>query len=792
MTNKSSHNNEVDKDDTLTTGPNSPAPHFAVSAPDGEEEKPLFDDDQILPVIDLPPPPDGGWGWVICFASFMCNLILDGIAYTFGVFLEPLVNSFESNSSTVAWVGSILCGVYLTSGPIVGGLVNKFGCRPVCITGSLIACVGMALSTLSPNVSVLMLTYGVIGGFGLGLIYLPAVVAVGYYFERRRALATGISVCGSGVGTFLFAPLGTFLLNQYGWKGAHLILAGLCLNCAVFGALMRPLELTAGPMTEEDKKRKELSRVNSKANIPFTVELPDGTHQRHNHNSSENATPYFLTPNASFHMTDDAMTLTVISPPSMNIPQLPTIEESDQSVTKPESSQHKSVLEIFPKEDEIEEVEEEEHEDEHDVSRPTRGRISRRRTTSETAASVKFHVTPVRNQSGENNSNIPNEKEKDSKLPRNSTDPNFARQFSNPALGALMRLTSLEEKNKLFGIHGSQVTSNTTLHLEPQSLSRRGSKASVIVRPLYRKDVFYSGSVTHLTYNEATNQIVRNQSSGKFSNVPSFANLDEYRHSIISIPRGTSRRQSTAAFSIAGRSSIVASHLSIPPAVRRASGIPPEDDDGEGGRPIISALKEMINVQILANPLFLLICISNVFGMLGFYTPFVYLPNMANSKGIAKEDANFLISIIGIANTLGRVAAGWLSDLPCVNPLVVTNVAIFLSGVCTFILPVVPASYPIYVAVSVAFGLAVAAYISLSSIVLVELLGIDSLTSAFGLLVLFRGFSSLIGSPAIGAVYDATESYELSFYIAGGFLMVAAGISCIADFLHRRNVHKSM
>ena len=33
--------------------------------------------------------------------------------------------------------------------------------------------------------------YGVLGGFGLGLIYLPAVVAVGYYFDSKRALATG-------------------------------------------------------------------------------------------------------------------------------------------------------------------------------------------------------------------------------------------------------------------------------------------------------------------------------------------------------------------------------------------------------------------------------------------------------------------------------------------------------------------------------------------------------------------------------------------------------------------------
>jgi len=36
-------------------------------------------------------------------------------------------------------------------------------------------------------------------------------------------LATGISVCGSGVGTFLFAPLATFLLDAYGWQGANLV-----------------------------------------------------------------------------------------------------------------------------------------------------------------------------------------------------------------------------------------------------------------------------------------------------------------------------------------------------------------------------------------------------------------------------------------------------------------------------------------------------------------------------------------------------------------------------------------
>ena len=59
----------------------------------------------------------------------------------------------------------------------------------------------------------------------------------------------------------------------------------------------------------------------------------------------------------------------------------------------------------------------------------------------------------------------------------------------------------------------------------------------------------------------------------------------------------------------------------------------------------------------------------------------------------------------------------------------------------------------------------------------VDLLGLDNLTSAFGLLVLFRGISSMIGPPVAGTVYDATQSYDVPFYMAGGFLILASFIS---------------
>ena len=54
-------------------------------------------------------------------------------------------------------------------------------------------------------------------------MYLPAVCGVGYYFERKRALATGIAVCGTGIGTMAMAPFAKYMLNVMDWKNSHYI-----------------------------------------------------------------------------------------------------------------------------------------------------------------------------------------------------------------------------------------------------------------------------------------------------------------------------------------------------------------------------------------------------------------------------------------------------------------------------------------------------------------------------------------------------------------------------------------
>ena len=63
--------------------------------------------------------PDGGWGWVVCFGSFLVNFILDGTLFSFGLMLLYLLDDFGQDKATTAWVGSAQMGVHMCMGESV-------------------------------------------------------------------------------------------------------------------------------------------------------------------------------------------------------------------------------------------------------------------------------------------------------------------------------------------------------------------------------------------------------------------------------------------------------------------------------------------------------------------------------------------------------------------------------------------------------------------------------------------------------------------------------------------------
>jgi len=185
--------------------------------------------------------PEGGWGWVVVFASFLCNLVLDGISYSFGMFLTPLVTDLHASSVSVATVGSLQAATYLLLGPVVASLVTKYGSRPVSIAGAVVASLGIVGSSFSSGLPGLIAGYSLVAGVGFGLLYIPAVVTVAQYFTKRRGLATSICVCGTGVGTFILPPLMSVILDSYGWRWAFRVLSALCLACVLCSLTMIPI-----------------------------------------------------------------------------------------------------------------------------------------------------------------------------------------------------------------------------------------------------------------------------------------------------------------------------------------------------------------------------------------------------------------------------------------------------------------------------------------------------------------------------------------------------------------------
>lgn len=88
-------------------------------------------------------------------------------------------------------------------------------------------------------------------GFGHALSYTAAYIIVPYYFEKRRGMATGVAIAGSGIGNIVCAPLMRYLLTEYTWRSFVVIEGGLILQCCVFGALFR-----AVPVVRLEPERK--------------------------------------------------------------------------------------------------------------------------------------------------------------------------------------------------------------------------------------------------------------------------------------------------------------------------------------------------------------------------------------------------------------------------------------------------------------------------------------------------------------------------------------------------------
>uniref|UniRef100_A0A914CBC6 Major facilitator superfamily (MFS) profile domain-containing protein n=1 Tax=Acrobeloides nanus TaxID=290746 RepID=A0A914CBC6_9BILA len=596
-------------------------------------ETTLEDDDDLenrLEDAGLIKPPDGGYGWVVVFASFMANVIVDGVIFSIGdVIVELWEKEFDTTTSMAAIAPSLLAGFYLLSGPLASALSNYFGCNYVAMGGSLIAASGFLLSALVPALPVLFVTFGVVGGIGFGLIFLPAIVIVGQYFSERRALATGIAVCGSGIGTMIMSKLNPHILRLVSGAPAYNIS-----DTSVYNT--------------------------SDASVYNTSGAPDIDVGVYN---------------------NWRLYLVVIA----GITLLCIICGWFFKPLKPSSSQIDEVTKIT-----AEYIEKQEKESENPLS------VEAETTTSP-------HVAP----------GVAIERFKTNNAGELRKRLNPERPF----------LSTIE-------LHASRRSENHLVSQKDLAAIITKDSLADLNRPLAKMDIFYPGSITSLNHRAR---------AGSMLAAPS------------------SRKQSTAE----NRSIMYLS----------TAGLPTADEDESWRYGITATLKMLLDKWLLTSPSFLVLAIGGFLTMSCFFVPFMFIRKLAEQN---KVDGTNLVTLLGFINVIARVLCGYISDLPHVDPLLVTNVALILGGIATMAAPFLTAFW-MFALYCTAFGFGVACFAALRSIVCVELLGLEKLSNAYGILLLFMGAAALVGPPFAGAIKNATDSYNMSFHVMGA-LMVLSGV----------------
>jgi len=144
--------------------------------------------------------------WTIALSGATLMMTL-GTIYSWSLFAQPLLACFGWSNTTVAWAFALAI-FSLGTGAVVGGRwQDKVGPRKVALTGVLLWSLGNFLAGLGTahfGAVWLYLTYGLIGGFGVGMGYVTPVAVVTKWFPERRGLAGGIVIMGFGLGAVLY------------------------------------------------------------------------------------------------------------------------------------------------------------------------------------------------------------------------------------------------------------------------------------------------------------------------------------------------------------------------------------------------------------------------------------------------------------------------------------------------------------------------------------------------------------------------------------------------------------
>ncbi|TNM87173.1 hypothetical protein fugu_007403 [Takifugu bimaculatus] len=199
---------------------------------------------------------------------------------------------------------------------------------------------------------------------------------------------------------------------------------------------------------------------------------------------------------------------------------------------------------------------------------------------------------------------------------------------------------------------------------------------------------------------------------------------------------------------------------------------------------VMATESKLLDFSLLKDPFFCIYTWSLVFSQLAYFIPYFHLSARARNLDIDAMDASFIISVAGITETIAQLISGWVTDRNLFHKYHYHKAYLILCGLVNLLSPLAT-SYILLMVYAVFFAIFCGGYMALLLPVLVDLLGSERVNDSMGFSMFFVGLGCLTGPPLAGFLYDYTQTYDCSFYLAG-LCYLLSSLSLFMEPLARR------
>jgi MFS family permease len=164
------------------------------------------------------------YGWVVVGAGALMTCVAMGSMFSLAVFLQPMsVDTGWSRTgiSTAMTIDFLAMGFAAFAW---GALSDRYGARIVVLLGGLLLGIGLALASRATSLIEFQLLFGIIIGVAAGAFYAPMMAVASGWFEHNRSLAVALVSAGMGMGPLTMAPFAGWLITNYEWRTAMLVI----------------------------------------------------------------------------------------------------------------------------------------------------------------------------------------------------------------------------------------------------------------------------------------------------------------------------------------------------------------------------------------------------------------------------------------------------------------------------------------------------------------------------------------------------------------------------------------